>query len=98
MKDNSVTLSVMLLLNTFPVYHSGTGVTAYSLHPGVIHTELGRHFLPALPLWKRLLLLPFFFFVKTPWQGSQTTIYCAVDESLQKTSGLYYRSVAFSAI
>uniref|UniRef100_A0A8C1ITF6 Si:ch211-107o10.3 n=1 Tax=Cyprinus carpio TaxID=7962 RepID=A0A8C1ITF6_CYPCA len=51
---------------------------------------LGRHFFPSLSLWKRLLFMPFFFFVKTPWQGAQTTIYCAVDESLQNTSGLYY--------
>ncbi|XP_067298271.1 retinol dehydrogenase 11 [Pseudorasbora parva] len=72
----------------------GTGVTTYSLHPGVIRTELGRHFLAVLPLWKKLLLLPIIFFVKTPWQGSQTTIYCAVDESLQNTSGLYYSDCA----
>ncbi|KTF77248.1 hypothetical protein cypCar_00004324 [Cyprinus carpio] len=70
--------------------YEGTGVTTYALHPGLIQTELGRHFFPSLSLWKRLLFMPFFFFVKTPWQGAQTTIYCAVDESLQNTSGLYY--------
>ncbi len=90
------THSNMLLANSLSVYHSGTGVTTYALHPGVIQTELGRHFFPALSLWKRLLSMPFFFFLKTPWQGAQTTIYCAVDESLQNTSGLYYRSVASS--
>ncbi|XP_073693218.1 retinol dehydrogenase 11-like [Garra rufa] len=68
----------------------GTGVTTYALHPGVIRTELGRHFFPSMPLWKKILAIPFFFFLKTPWQGAQTTIYCAVDESLQNASGLYY--------
>ncbi|XP_067255640.1 retinol dehydrogenase 11 [Chanodichthys erythropterus] len=87
-------LANVLFTRELAVRLKGTGVTAYSLHPGVIHTELGRHFLPTLPLWKRLLFLPFFFFVKTPWQGAQTTIYCAVDESLQKTSGLYYSDCA----
>lgn len=82
--------------NSLPVYHSGTGVTTYALHPGLIQTELGQHFFPSLSLWKRLLFMPLYFFVKTPWQGAQTTIYCAVDESLQNTSGLYYRSVASS--
>ncbi|XP_012689092.1 retinol dehydrogenase 11-like isoform X2 [Clupea harengus] len=68
----------------------GTGVTVYSLHPGIIHTELGRHFWPKLPLWKRILYQPFVHLIKTPREGAQTTIYCAVEESLAKESGLYY--------
>ncbi|XP_050970624.1 retinol dehydrogenase 12-like [Labeo rohita] len=71
-----------------------TGVTTYALHPGVIRTELGRHFFPSLPLWKRILAIPFVYFLKSPWQGAQTTIYCAVDESLKNTSGLYYSDCA----
>ncbi|XP_041849050.1 retinol dehydrogenase 13 [Melanotaenia boesemani] len=72
----------------------GTGVTVYSLHPGVIHTELGRHLFPALALWKRVLASLFMMIVKSPWEGAQTTIYCAVDESLAKESGLYYSDCA----
>lgn len=72
---------------------AGTGVTTYSLHPGVIRTELGRHFWPTLPLWKRFVYTPLVFFIKSPKEGAQTTIYCAVEESLQNESGLYYRSV-----
>ncbi|XP_016409623.1 retinol dehydrogenase 11-like [Sinocyclocheilus rhinocerous] len=87
-------LANVLFTRELAVRLKGTEVTTYALHPGVIHTELGRHFLPALPLWKRLLFLPFFFFVKTPWQGAQTTIYCSVNESLQNTSGLYYSDCA----
>ncbi|KAJ8344068.1 hypothetical protein SKAU_G00313970 [Synaphobranchus kaupii] len=68
----------------------GTGVTVYCLHPGVIRTELGRHFWPELPLWKRLIGVPLLQLLKSPWQGAQTSIYCAVDESLEGTSGLYY--------
>ena len=71
----------------------GSGVTAYSLHPGVIATELWRHVgdhgnilssLMAL-LWRGVSL-----FVKTPESGAQTTIFCAVDESVANDSGLYY--------
>lgn len=72
---------------------AGTGVTTYSLHPGVIRTELGRHFWPTVPLWKRVVYTPLMFFIKSPTEGAQTTIYCAVEESLQNESGLYYRSV-----
>ncbi|MEQ2303147.1 hypothetical protein AMECASPLE_013709 [Ameca splendens] len=75
----------------------GTGVTTYSLHPGVIRTELGRHFLPTIPLWKRVLYKPFSFFIKNPTEGAQTTIYCAVEESLQNESGFYYSDCARKA-
>lgn len=75
-------------------YHfTGTGVTTYSLHPGVIRTELGRHFWPTMALWKRVVYTPLMFLIKSPTEGAQTTIYCAVEESLQNESGLYYRSV-----
>ncbi|XP_034542529.1 retinol dehydrogenase 11-like [Notolabrus celidotus] len=72
----------------------GTGVTTYSLHPGVIRTELGRHFWPSMALWKRVVYTPLMFFIKSPTEGAQTTIYCAVEESLQNQSGLYYSDCA----
>ncbi|XP_008303252.1 retinol dehydrogenase 14-like, partial [Stegastes partitus] len=72
----------------------GTGVTVYSLHPGVIRTELGRHFIPTVPLWKKMIFSPVLLLIKSPWEGAQTTIYCAVDESQANTSGLYYSDCA----
>ncbi|XP_031716854.1 retinol dehydrogenase 11-like isoform X2 [Anarrhichthys ocellatus] len=72
----------------------GTGVTTYSLHPGIIRTELGRHFWPTMPLWKRVVYTPLMFLIKSPTEGAQTTIYCAVEESLQNESGLYYSDCA----
>ncbi|XP_029910224.1 retinol dehydrogenase 13-like [Myripristis murdjan] len=72
----------------------GTGVTTYSLHPGVIRTELGRHFWPTMPLWKRVVYTPLMLFIKSPKEGAQTTIYCAVEESLQNETGLYYSDCA----
>lgn len=30
-----------------------------------------------------------YLFLKTPWQGAQTTIYCAVSEDLDGVSGQY---------
>ncbi|PSN47098.1 hypothetical protein C0J52_19304 [Blattella germanica] len=63
-----------------------TGVTTYVLHPGVVSTELGRHmetsWLYRIGYTK--------MFTKTPVQGAQTTIYCAVDENAGKDSGFYY--------
>ncbi|KAM9366784.1 retinol dehydrogenase 13 [Symphorus nematophorus] len=72
----------------------GTEVNVYSLHPGVIRTELARHLLPNLAFWKKILAIPFFMMIKSPREGAQTTIYCAVDESLANSSGLYYSDCA----
>jgi len=65
---------------------SGTNVTVNCLHPGVIYTELGRH----VEWWKKIFLLPLVLIMKTPWQGAQTNIYCAVDEELDGISGRYF--------
>ncbi|KAJ9586335.1 hypothetical protein L9F63_020043, partial [Diploptera punctata] len=65
------------------------GVTTYAVHPGIVHTELGRHLesSSAVSIFKGILE----YFFKTPKQGAQTTIYCASDENVGKESGLYYR-------
>ncbi|XP_039533972.1 retinol dehydrogenase 12 isoform X2 [Pimephales promelas] len=63
-----------------------TGVTAYAVHPGIVRTELKRHMnLGLLIMWK--VVRPF---TKTPVQGAQTTIYCAVQPELDTESGGYY--------
>ncbi|KDR15656.1 Retinol dehydrogenase 11 [Zootermopsis nevadensis] len=69
----------------------GTGVTTYSVHPGVVATGLGRHldtafFKGITWLFDNIGKL----FIKTPEQGAQTTIYCAVDERTKNETGLYY--------
>ena len=71
----------------------GTGVNAYSLHPGVIATELGRHIEKQLGIFGKLLVV-IYPFIKTPEAGAQTSIFCAVDESLDNETGLYYSDCA----
>jgi len=61
----------------------GTGVTTYSLHPGVVATDIWRH---APKLVSVLLKL----FTLTPEQGAQTTLYCATSSACAHESGLYY--------
>lgn len=70
----------------------GTGVTAYSLHPGSVRTDITRHLDSP---HGRLVRMGFnavasIFFV-TPEMGAQTSVYCATDESLAAESGYYYR-------
>ena len=71
----------------------GTGVNVYSLHPGVIATELGRHIEKQLGIFGNLLVL-IYPFIKTPEAGAQTSIFCAVDESVDTETGLYYSDCA----
>ncbi|KAJ8986233.1 hypothetical protein NQ317_009939 [Molorchus minor] len=75
--------------------HNIQGVNVYSLHPGVIRTELGRH-LNATLMWGAKLLwnVAGWFLFKTIHQGAQTTIYCAVDEKCANETGLYYSECA----
>ena len=62
----------------------GTGVTTYSLHPGVVATEVWRH----LPWFLR----PFLKFAGmiSVEEGAQTTLHCATSPALANESGLYY--------
>ncbi|XP_054621182.1 retinol dehydrogenase 12, like isoform X2 [Dunckerocampus dactyliophorus] len=68
----------------------GTGVTAYSLHPGVVQTDLWRH----LSGPQRFLMKFASPFTKSSAQGAQTTIYCAVEPALENESGGYYSDCA----
>jgi len=68
-----------------------TGVTVYSLHPGVVDTELSRHLDKSVFPGARWMFQNLGgFFMKTPEQGAQTTLYCALEESLASETGLYY--------
>uniref|UniRef100_A0A4W5L0P9 Dehydrogenase/reductase 13 n=1 Tax=Hucho hucho TaxID=62062 RepID=A0A4W5L0P9_9TELE len=73
----------------------GTSVTTYSLHPGVIHTELGRN----LKQWQRLFLEPItkLFFMETV-RGAQTTLHCALQECIEPLSGHYFSSCALQDV
>lgn len=68
----------------------GTGVTTYSLHPGVVQTDLWRH----LNAPQRAIMKMVSPFTKNSSQGAQTSIYCAVEPSLDKESGGYYSDCA----
>ncbi|XP_069771364.1 retinol dehydrogenase 12 [Narcine bancroftii] len=62
-----------------------TKVTVNSLHPGCVKSELTRHSWVMALAWKTLT-----FLIKTPKQGAQTSIYCAVAEELEEISGKYF--------
>ncbi len=62
-----------------------SNIKVYCLHPGIIRTDLWRHS-------KSSALLKFIskiFFINEEL-GAQTTLYCALEESLENETGLYY--------
>ncbi|CAL1535678.1 unnamed protein product [Lymnaea stagnalis] len=70
---------------------SGTDVTVNSLHPGIIETDLWQHFHTIItPIGVLAGIALFKMFGKTPLQGAQTTIYAAVEPSLQSVTNKYF--------
>ncbi|KAF6132534.1 retinol dehydrogenase 12 [Phyllostomus discolor] len=63
----------------------GTGVTTYSVHPGIVRSELVRHSFLLCLLWR--LFSPF---VKSAREGAQTSLHCALAEGLEPLSGKYF--------
>ncbi|CAB1340927.1 unnamed protein product [Coregonus sp. 'balchen'] len=66
------------------------GVTAYAVHPGVVNTDLMRHIKRPL----QVMLKKFNYFLKTPAEGAQTTLYCILTPDSELTSGGYYSECA----
>ncbi|KAK9498730.1 hypothetical protein O3M35_003300 [Rhynocoris fuscipes] len=66
------------------------GVVVYSLHPGVVKTELGRHmdetYFRGLRWVSSVLFGPFF---RTPDEGAMTTLYCVLKDD-EDFSGCYF--------
>lgn len=68
----------------------GTGVSAFSLHPGWIRTNLARHM---MPVWiQNVALRPFSGLLgMMSWdEGAQTTLHCLLDDAAPQHSGEYY--------
>jgi short-subunit dehydrogenase len=64
-----------------------TGVTTYSLHPGVVASDIWRRVpWPVRAVMKRRMI--------SPEEGARTPLYCATAPELANQSGLYYDECA----
>lgn len=69
----------------------GTGVAVYSVHPGIVATNLARYVMNRFV--KRLLTpLAVLIGLQTAEEGCQTIIYCAVASELAEVTDSYYGS------
>jgi NAD(P)-dependent dehydrogenase (short-subunit alcohol dehydrogenase family) len=72
----------------------GTGVTAVSVHPGWVRTQLVRH--SSGPIWiQNTLLRPLFALLGQigEWDGAQTTLHCLLDDDVANHGGAYFSQV-----
>jgi len=81
-------LSNILFAREFNKRYSAEGIKAFSLHPGVIPTELSRHMIG--PVGKAIFGVIGKAFLKTIPQGSATTLYCATAPEVEDKGGLYF--------
>jgi retinol dehydrogenase-12 len=72
----------VLFTQEFARRRAESGVTAYSLHPGAIASDIWRR----IPFPFRLLTR----LMKSVEEGAETSLYCATAPELEGTSGRYY--------
>lgn len=69
----------------------GTGVSTFAVHPGIVNTEINRHMGIASSFVATVFVRPILWlFTKSPRQGAQTVIHCALAEGLEADSGAYF--------
>uniref|UniRef100_UPI0037E78CDF retinol dehydrogenase 11 n=1 Tax=Semicossyphus pulcher TaxID=241346 RepID=UPI0037E78CDF len=66
------------------------GVTAYAVDPGMVDTEITRHFRRPLGVIVKTLN----FLIKTPAEGASTSVYCTVTPENLLLTGGYYKDCA----
>jgi NAD(P)-dependent dehydrogenase (short-subunit alcohol dehydrogenase family) len=84
-------LKIRLIPHRKHTLFPGTGVTTYAAHPGMVATEATRYADDSMFNGARRLIRLASPMARTPRQGAQTIIYCAVDEKVAGETGLYYR-------
>ncbi|XP_036380814.1 dehydrogenase/reductase SDR family member 13-like [Megalops cyprinoides] len=73
----------------------GTNVTCYSVHPGIVRTELSRN----VSLWQKVFIEPVArMLFLDPEAGAQTTLYCALQEGIEHLSGRYFACCAVQEV
>ncbi|XP_068593309.1 dehydrogenase/reductase SDR family member 13-like [Cebidichthys violaceus] len=69
----------------------GSNVTCYSVHPGVVRTQLSRN----VSLWQKVFIEPIArLLFLDPEAGAQTTLHCSLQEGIEPLSGRYFSCCA----
>nr|XP_033810294.1 retinol dehydrogenase 11-like isoform X1 [Geotrypetes seraphini] len=86
---NSSKLMNILFTNELARRLQDTGITANSVNPGIVKTNIMRHF-----RWNMRILYVIicFLFFKSSAEGAISSIYCAVSEEVSGITGKYFTS------
>ncbi|XP_072028111.1 retinol dehydrogenase 12-like [Amphiura filiformis] len=90
---NRSKLALVLFTKELARQLEGSGVTTYSLHPGVIRSSIIATLNEANPMSRNRywwLVLFFWLVGSNSTAGAQTTIYCALEKSITHLSGRYF--------
>jgi NAD(P)-dependent dehydrogenase (short-subunit alcohol dehydrogenase family) len=72
----------------------GTGISAFSVHPGWIRSNLAQH---VMPVWvQNVVMRPFsgLLGMMSGYEGAQTTLHCLLDDDAPQHSGEYYSQMS----
>nr|CAB3237676.1 dehydrogenase/reductase SDR family member 13-like [Phallusia mammillata] len=67
-------------------------ITTYSLHPGVIQSELGTDVMFSSPPMSIIRQVANYLVLKDAYYGAQTTMYCSLDDNIIQLSGQYFHN------
>jgi NAD(P)-dependent dehydrogenase (short-subunit alcohol dehydrogenase family) len=83
-------LANLLYARDLAARFGASGITAVSVHPGWVRTNLVRSF---MPVWVQdVVLRPFFRLsgMIEPWEGAQTTLYALLSPEVAKHNGEFF--------
>lgn len=96
---NQSKLAVVLYARHLAQRLVGTGVSAFSVHPGWIRSNLVQHSMP--PFVQNVLMRPFggFMGMMSKEDGAQTQLHCLLDDDAPSHSGAYFsqNSILYAA-
>lgn len=87
---NQSKLAIVIYARHLAKRLEGTGVSAFSTHPGWIRSNLIKH---TTPVWvQNILMRPFskMLGMMSAEDGAQTQLYCLLDDEVPEHSGEYY--------
>ncbi|XP_074517668.1 dehydrogenase/reductase SDR family member 13-like [Sebastes fasciatus] len=85
----------MLFTHELAMRLKGSDVTCYSVHPGVVRTELSRN----VSLWQKVFIEPVArLLFLDPADGAQTTLHCCLQEGIEHLSGRYFSCCAVQEV
>jgi len=94
-------LANILFTKELAVQLKDSGVTTYAVHPGLVQTDLFRSI--GATWFENVFMFfthftPLSYILKTPTEGAQTTICCAVSDDFASQTGQYYADCEVSPL